>query len=71
MAATQSRKSVIVTGGNTGLGFQCARFMGVDADILVVIACRDVRSGNEAEAKLRQQGVAPPSCRSTWHRSTQ
>lgn len=40
MSASQDR-SIIVTGGNTGLGFQCARFIDADPDILVVIACRD------------------------------
>lgn len=57
MAAAPSR-SIIVTGGNTGLGFQCARFVGADPDILVVIGCRDARSGNEAKAKLERLGVA-------------
>lgn len=57
MSANQIR-SVIVTGGNSGLGFQCARFVGADPRTLVVIACRNVRSGNEAEATLRKQGVA-------------
>ena len=51
-------RTVIVTGGNTGLGFQCARFVGTDLGILVVIACRDVRLGEEAKAKLASRGVA-------------
>ena len=57
MSATPTR-SIIVTGGNAGLGFQCARFIGADPDILAVIACRDARSGAAAEARLRRQGVA-------------
>ncbi len=51
-------RTVIVTGGNTGLGFQCARFLGADPGIFVVIACRDVRLGEEAKAKLASRGVA-------------
>ena len=51
-------RTVIVTGGNTGLGFQCARFMGADPGTVVVIACRDVRLGEEAKAKLASRGVA-------------
>lgn len=55
--ATAYSRSIIVTGGNTGLGFQCARFIGADPDILVVIGCRDTRAGNEAKAKLQLLGV--------------
>lgn len=57
MAAIPSR-SIIVTGGNTGLGFQCARFIGASPDFLVVLGCRDARLGNEAKAKLERLGVA-------------
>src|SRR5258708_7105999 len=53
MAAT---RTFIVTGGNTGLGFQCAAFLSLDRESLVVIACRDPRSGEEAAQKLRRTG---------------
>ena len=57
MTATQS-KSVIITGANSGLGFQCARFVGADPDVLVVLACRDMQSGEEANHKLKALGIA-------------
>jgi NAD(P)-dependent dehydrogenase (short-subunit alcohol dehydrogenase family) len=52
-------KTVIVTGGNTGLGFQCARFVGVgvDPDVLVVIACRTADAGRQAQTRLEAMGV--------------
>ena len=56
--ANGPERSIIVTGGNAGLGFQCARFIGADRSVLVVLACRDARLGNEAAARLKQQGVA-------------
>jgi NAD(P)-dependent dehydrogenase (short-subunit alcohol dehydrogenase family) len=53
MAASQA---FIVTGGNTGLGFHCASFLSLDRDSLVVIGCRDPKSGEEAARKLRRTG---------------
>jgi NAD(P)-dependent dehydrogenase (short-subunit alcohol dehydrogenase family) len=53
MAASQT---FIVTGGNAGLGFHCASFLSLDRDSLVVIACRDPKSGEEAAQKLRRNG---------------
>ena len=58
MSVAQKRRTVIVTGGNAGLGFQCARFIGVeDPEALVVLACRDVRAGILAIGKLKRLGV--------------
>ena len=57
MTEAQTRRSVIVSGGNTGLGWQCALSLGADPDVVVVIACRDPRSGDEAKARLARRGV--------------
>ncbi len=48
----------IVTGGNTGLGLECVRSLADDASRTVVIACRDVRRGEEAATGLRRAGAA-------------
>jgi len=48
----------IVTGGNTGLGFQCSRFLAQQPSNLIVIACRDARKGEAAAERLRQEGGA-------------
>jgi NAD(P)-dependent dehydrogenase (short-subunit alcohol dehydrogenase family) len=58
MSDAKKHRSVIVTGGAGGLGFQCARFIGEeDPDAWVVLACRDVRAGLLARAKLIRMGV--------------
>ena len=49
-------KTFIVTGGNTGLGFECASVLAKDGSSLVVIACRDVEKGEQAGQKLREAG---------------
>ena len=40
--------TAIITGGNTGLGFECARALAETRDWHVVIACRDAEKGREA-----------------------
>ena len=54
---TVPTKTVVITGGNTGLGFQCARFVGRDPDVLVVIACRNAEAGQQARTRLEAMGV--------------
>ena len=49
-------RTFIVTGGNTGLGFECASALGADTGNLVVIACRDAEQGSRAATRLRQAG---------------
>ena len=46
----------IVTGGNAGLGFQCASFLSADRENLIVLACRDPASGERAAQALRRNG---------------
>jgi NAD(P)-dependent dehydrogenase (short-subunit alcohol dehydrogenase family) len=49
-------QTFIVTGGNTGLGFQCASALDADHGNVVVIACRDVKAADPPAEKLRQGG---------------
>jgi NAD(P)-dependent dehydrogenase (short-subunit alcohol dehydrogenase family) len=53
---TVPAKTFIVTGGNTGLGFECASALAEDGNVLVVIACRDVQKGEEAAQSVRKAG---------------
>jgi NAD(P)-dependent dehydrogenase (short-subunit alcohol dehydrogenase family) len=48
--------TAIITGGNTGLGFECARALAETHDWHVVIACRDVEKGREAVKRLAHAG---------------
>lgn len=52
----KSAKTFIVTGGNRGLGFHCARFIGANPGNMVVIACRDEVKGREAQRNLEHLG---------------
>lgn len=48
-----SGKTIIITGGNKGLGFESARqFLDLGAS-RVILACRSVSSGEEAVSSLR------------------
>ena len=48
-------RTYIVTGGNTGLGYQCCRFLGANGENLVVNACRDKSRGEQAAENLRSR----------------
>ena len=51
-----SNKIAFITGGNRGIGFQTALELG-EAGVQVVIGSRDLTQGEDAAAKLRQQGA--------------
>lgn len=54
---------VIVTGANTGIGFETARALA-SVGATVMLACRNTTSGNAAVAKIKQQhSGADVSCR--------
>ena len=45
-------KSVIITGGNSGLGFECARALVETREWYVIVACRDAERGSQAIKRL-------------------
>lgn len=49
-------KTFIVTGGNAGLGFECASALAKDDRALVIMACRDVQKGEQAAGRVREAG---------------
>lgn len=51
----QTGKTVIVTGANTGIGYETALAL-FEAGAHVVLACRSERNAQDAEARLRAQG---------------
>lgn len=51
------QRTVVITGGNAGLGFEAARALGREG-WRVVIACRDGGRGEAAAEKLRAEGAA-------------
>ncbi len=48
-------KTVVITGGNSGLGYYCAREIALSKDWYVIIACRNQDKANQAIKKLREQ----------------
>ena len=48
-------KTVIVTGGNRGLGYECARLIAQDKNWQVVIACRTAQAAQQAVIRLRAE----------------
>jgi NAD(P)-dependent dehydrogenase (short-subunit alcohol dehydrogenase family) len=59
--ATFEDQTIIITGANSGLGLETARYMLTHKAARVIIACRNVLKGNEAkkslEAKHGRKGV--------------
>jgi NAD(P)-dependent dehydrogenase (short-subunit alcohol dehydrogenase family) len=52
--------SIIITGSNSGIGFQCALQLGKDApNDQIIFACRNVKSGNDAAAAIKQKTGHP------------
>jgi NAD(P)-dependent dehydrogenase (short-subunit alcohol dehydrogenase family) len=50
------KRTWLITGGNSGLGYQCARFLCErHPDDVIVITTRDVGRGEAAAAKLRKK----------------
>ena len=49
-------KSIIITGANSGIGFECALQMAKLApDDQIILACRNVQAGNKAVQKIKQK----------------
>jgi NAD(P)-dependent dehydrogenase (short-subunit alcohol dehydrogenase family) len=48
----QEGRTVVITGGNTGLGFEAARILA-EAGAAIVLACRDPARGAAAAARIR------------------
>lgn len=51
-----SNKTAIITGGNTGIGFELARSLAKH-NCQVIIACRNLTKGEAACAKIRKEQV--------------
>ncbi|APR78241.1 Light-dependent protochlorophyllide reductase [Minicystis rosea] len=47
-----AKRTVIVTGGNAGLGYHAAKHLAAAGRFHVVLACRDVGRGDEAAARI-------------------
>src|SRR5271168_2069484 len=59
MQSSLRMNTAIVTGANTGLGFECARGLAETHEWHVIVACRSPEKGQEAVKRLFAQ---------TWHK---
>ena len=48
-----NKKTYLVTGGNSGLGFECGRALASSPEVCLVIACRDLEKGEATARRLR------------------
>ena len=48
-------KTVIITGANSGLGFETAKKIAVDHSFRLVLACRNIQAGEEAKSKIIEE----------------
>ena len=55
-ALPTSKRVVLVTGANKGIGKEIARTLGSLPDHVVVLGCRDEVQGDAAVAELREAG---------------
>lgn len=57
-------KTVIVTGGNSGLGREAARYFARLGAAKVILACRDTAKGEVARADIEvsTRSSRPPAC---------
>src|SRR3984957_11080568 len=55
MQSSSGMNTAIVTGANTGLGFECARALAETNDWHVIVACRSADKGREAVKRLLAQ----------------
>jgi NAD(P)-dependent dehydrogenase (short-subunit alcohol dehydrogenase family) len=53
---SQTGKTVIVTGGNSGLGFEAVKALS-DKGAVVILACRHLEKGEAAKEKIRQSNL--------------
>lgn len=59
-------KTIIVTGGNTGLGLEASRWFVRLGASLVIIACRDINKGKTAVANIQETTSCSPDTLQVW-----
>lgn len=53
---TLPKQVAIVTGSNTGIGYETARSLAVDYGMIVVLACRSREKGEQAAKRIQRAG---------------
>ncbi len=55
----QASRTIIITGGNSGLGFETAKALARDPQNLVLLACRSAQKGAEAAGQIKAATGCP------------
>ena len=55
LVKVESDQYVIITGANSGIGFETARVLSCEFGYNVILACRSEQRGNEAKDKIQQE----------------
>ena len=51
-----SNKTIVITGGNSGLGFQCAKNIALtDKEVTIILACRNIQKAENAIQELTKE----------------
>ncbi len=54
------KRTIIITGGNTGLGYSCAGYIAQNCkNYVIIIACRNIKKGSDAAEKLKEKTGNP------------
>lgn len=50
------KRTIVITGGNTGLGYKCAQYIAMNSqNYTVVIACRNFGKATVAQKNLQRE----------------
>ncbi|KAH6672030.1 NAD(P)-binding protein [Halenospora varia] len=63
---TFTSKTIIITGGSSGLGLEAARYFINLGASQVIIACRNIQKGEEAIKNIQASTKCPPSGLQVW-----
>lgn len=54
------KRTIVITGGNTGLGYKCAQYISMNSrDYTVIIACRNFEKATLAQKNLQRETGNP------------
>ena len=56
MTMRVDKTNIIITGGNRGIGFNCAKQLSTNIDYQIVLACRDKSKGQAAQQQINSNG---------------
>ncbi|KAH7409656.1 hypothetical protein BKA64DRAFT_693445 [Cadophora sp. MPI-SDFR-AT-0126] len=61
-----SNKTYVITGGNTGLGFECAKHLAKLKAAKIILACRNIEKGEAARKSIMQLSATSKTTIEVW-----